>query len=284
MILNPLEIPITDTHIHVDPINGKGPLKTAQIFYNNGGRVMIIPNKPAWNFGQPTNYEKGMDLNNKYVNLINKETPVRAYSFLGVHPAEYSNLIRAGKTYQEAYQRIIKAINYSGKQIKNGNAIGIGEIGRPHYPVEDEELKYHNKILEYCLKLGKDLNCPVMLHTEDFTPQKYEEIAKIADKIGFNKNKLIKHHAEAHVLKEENFGIVPSITTNKTNIIEALKKGTRFFMETDFFDEDKHPGMVLGPKTVPKRTLNFIQNEIMTVEEAFQIHKNNVEKVFDIDQ
>ncbi|MDD3408699.1 MAG: deoxyribonuclease, partial [Methanobacteriaceae archaeon] len=91
-------------------------------------------------------------------------------------------------------------------------------------------------------------------------------------------------HAEAHVLKEENFGIVPSITTNKTNIIEALKKGTRFFMETDFFDEDEHPGMVLGPKTVPKRTLNFIQNEIMTVEEAFQIHKNNVEKVFDIDQ
>jgi TatD-related deoxyribonuclease len=284
MIANPEEIPITDTHIHVDPYNGKGPVKIAEIFHNNGGRVMIIPNKPAWNCGEPYNYEKGMDLNIKYVKTINKETSVRAYSFLGVHPAEYSNLIRAGKSYEEAYSRVIKAINYGAKLVSESESLGIGEIGRPHYPVEPEELKYHNKILEHCLKLGKDLNCPVMLHTEDFTPKEYEEIGILADKIGISKNKIIKHHAGPCVLKEENYGLMPSITTNKTNIIEALSKNTRFFMETDFFDEDAHPGMVLGPKTVPKRTLNFINNGKMSVDEAFKIHKDNVEKVFDIDQ
>lgn len=281
---NPEEIPITDTHIHVDPFNGKGPIKTAEIFYNNGGRVMIIPNKPAWNMGEATNYNKGMDLNIEYVKQINTETKVKAYSFLGVHPAEYSNLIRAGKSYESAYNQVIKSLDYAYKLVEKGESLGIGEIGRPHYPVEKEELKYHNKILEYCLNLGKDLNCPVMLHTEDFTPKEYEEIANLSDKIGFNKNKLIKHHAGPSVLEKENFGLMPSITTNKTNIIDALSKGTRFFMETDFFDEDSHPGMVLGPKTVPKRTLNFIENGKMTVEDAFKIHKNNVEKVFDIDQ
>ena len=64
-------LPITDAHIHVDPYNGEGPVLTARKFYNSGGRVMIIPNKPAWITNEPYNYKKNMDNTVKYAKEIN---------------------------------------------------------------------------------------------------------------------------------------------------------------------------------------------------------------------
>ena len=54
-------------------------------------------------------------------------------------------------------------------------------------------------------------------------------------------------------------------------------------METDYLDDIQRPGAVLGPKTVPKRTLDFIKKGIFTEEDAFKIHKDNVEAIYEID-
>ena len=282
---NKENIEITDAHIHVDPYQGDGPLHVAKTFYNAGGRIMIIPNKPAWTTPEPYNYEKNMEKTLKYIKTINKETEVKAYGFLGVHPAEYSNLIRNGETYEKAYLRVEKALNYGLELIKeNKELIGIGEIGRPHYPVEDEELKYQNKIFKHCLNMGKDNGLPVMLHTEDLTREKYMKISKYCEKIKLEKYHVIKHHASNEVLESENYGLTTSLTSNKVNISEALDKKVEpnFLMETDYFDEKKHPGMVLGPKTVPKRTLQYIDNGQMTLEQAITIHEKVRRKVLKI--
>jgi TatD-related deoxyribonuclease len=51
-------------------------------------------------------------------------------------------------------------------------------------------------------------------------------------------------------------------------------------METDYIDDPDRPGAVLGPKTIPKRTLKLIETH---GEEPFwRIHKENPEKVYDI--
>jgi TatD-related deoxyribonuclease len=53
-------------------------------------------------------------------------------------------------------------------------------------------------------------------------------------------------------------------------------------MEADYLDENSRPGAVLGPRTVPKRTLDFIRKGIFTEEDAFKIHKDNIESIYEI--
>ena len=281
------DLPITDAHIHVDPYNGEGPVNIAKKFHNSGGQVMIIPNKPAWTTPDKYNYKKNMDNTVKYAKTINNETEVRAYVFLGVHPAEYSNLIRDGETYNMAYLKVIRSIDYAIKLAQEEElVIGIGEVGRPHYPVSDEELEHHNKILKYCLENGKDYDLPVMLHTEDLTNESFKQISDYCKNINLNPRNVIKHHSTDEVLESENHGISVSLTSGKENLIHALEKDPNagFLMETDFFDDNNKPGVVLGPRTVPKRTRYLLENEIMTTKQAENIHIKNVEKIFKIKQ
>lgn len=215
MIANPTEIPITDNHIHVDHLNGEGPLKIAKLFYNSGGRVMMVPNKPSWTFGKPFMFNEAMDLVISYVNEINHTTNVKAFAIVGVHPAEFSKLIENGKSYEESYELVKNSLDYAKKLVEEKKAVAIGEVGRPHYDVTQKELKYQNKILKYALCLAKDIGCPVQLHTETANESTYKELSSIADKVGFKKNKLIKHFSGPYITPEENFGIVPSIMSSK---------------------------------------------------------------------
>ena len=283
MIANPLEIPITDNHIHVDHINGMGPVKVAKQFYNVGGRVMIIPNKPSWTIEKPFEFETAMDLVISYSKEINQNTDVKAFPMVGVHPAEFSRLIESGKSMEDSYKRVKKALDYGRKLVEDKHAIGIGEIGRPHYEVDEEEMIYQNKILKYGLNLAKEIDCPVQLHTESATKEQFEEFASFADEVKFNKTKLIKHFSGPYIRKEENFGLTPSVMSGKDNIKKAISKGNNFLMETDYLDDLTRPGAVLGPKTVPKRTLDFLNKEILTEEDAFKIHKENVESIYNIE-
>lgn len=283
MIANPLEIPITDNHIHVDHINGIGPVKVAKQFYNAGGRVMIIPNKPSWTNGKIFEFEKAMDLVISYCEEINQNSDVKAFPIVGVHPAEFSKLIESGKSIEDSYKIVKKALDYGKKLVEDKKAVAIGEIGRPHYKVSEEEMTYQNKILKYGLSLAKEIDCPVQLHTESATEEQFKEFASIADEIKFNKKKLIKHFSGPYITKEENFGLTPSVMSGKNNIQEAISKGDNFLMETDYLDDLSRPGAVLGPKTVPKRTLDFLNKGIFTEEDAFKIHKDNVESIYEIE-
>ncbi|MDR2966378.1 MAG: TatD family hydrolase [Methanobacteriaceae archaeon] len=283
MIVNPNEIPITDNHIHVDPFNGEGPVKVAKLFYNSGGRVMMIPNKPSWTFNKPFKFNEAMDLTISYVNKINQNTHVKAFAIVGVHPAEFSKLIENGKSYDEAYELVKNSLNYGKKLVEDKKAVAIGEVGRPHYEVSSDELKYQNKILKYALRLAKDVDCAVQLHTETANESQFKEFASFADEVRFKKNKLIKHFSGPFITYKENFGIVPSVMASKKNIEIAISKGRNFLMETDYLDDLSRPGAVLGPKTVPKRTLNFIEKGIFTEEDAFKIHKDNIQAIYEID-
>ncbi len=51
-------------------------------------------------------------------------------------------------------------------------------------------------------------------------------------------------------------------------------------METDYIDDPRRPGAVLGPKTVPKRTRELIEGKILTEEQVNKIHKENPEKTY----
>ncbi|CAF30112.1 TatD family hydrolase [Methanococcus maripaludis] len=272
------ELPITDNHIHIDPVNGLGPEKVAKTFKNAGGKVMIIPNKPAFS----TNLTKPMD---EMLSIIEKvrENGIIAFGILGAHPAELTVMLRNGIELETAKKYMIDALDYAKKMVlENEFLIGIGEVGRPHFEVEEKIWDVSNEILTYSMEIAKDIDCAVQIHAENASREQFKEFSEMAKSVKLSPEKVIKHHSSDMVLEGEEFGIFPSIVASKP-IDTAIEKSTRFLMETDYIDDLKRPGVVLGIKTVPRKTRQMLENEIIDEEICFKIHKENVENVYGIE-
>jgi len=276
-------IPVTDNHIHVDPLNGEGPIEVANKFHRAGGSFMIIPNKPTWTVNENCSFKDAMELVIRYVDEINRETDVKAFAVVGAHPAELSRRVKAGMNLETAELQMRDALKNAQKLVLDGKAVAIGEVGRPHYDVSPQELEVHNRLISYSMELAKDVECPVQLHTESAGSEQFLEFAQMADKVNIPRNMVIKHFSGAFVLEKENHGLTPSLIATKDVVKTGLKKGKNFLMETDYLDDKTRPGAVLGPKTVPRRTLELLKQGLIDEEDAYLIHVTNIENIYNID-
>ncbi|WP_456471781.1 TatD family hydrolase [Methanocaldococcus sp.] len=268
---------ITDNHAHVDNSRGLGAIKVAKTFYNAGGRVLILLNKPTFD----GNLTRSMDILVKDIEKINKETNVKAFGLVGVHPAELTYLSKY-MPLEEAKEKIIKAIDYASSLIERYDfLVGIGEVGRPHYEVDEKILKISNEILLYCMEKAKDLDSSIQIHAESSTEEQFKEFSEMAKKVGLNPERVVKHHCGDMVLEGEKYGIFPSILANRVNE-DLVKKSLRFVMETDYIDDLKRPGAVLGIKTVPRVTKKLLDRGIIDEDGVYKIHKENIEKIYKI--
>ncbi|WP_457611944.1 TatD family hydrolase [Methanocaldococcus sp.] len=268
---------ITDNHAHVDNSRGLGAIKVAKTFYNAGGRVLILLNKPTFD----GNLTRSMDILVKDIEKINKETNVKAFGLVGVHPAELTYLSKY-MPLEEAKEKIIKAIDYASSLIERYDfLVGIGEVGRPHYEVDEKILKISNEILLYCMEKAKDLDSSIQIHAESSTEEQFKEFSEMAKKVGLNPERVVKHHCGDMVLEGEKYGIFPSILANRVNE-DLVKKSLRFVMETDYIDDLKRPGAVLGIKTVPRITKKLLDRGIIDEDGVYKIHKENIEKIYKI--
>lgn len=276
-------IPVTDNHIHVDPLNGEGPIEVANKFHRAGGSFMIIPNKPTWTVNENCSFKDAMELVIRYVDEINRDTDVKAFAVVGAHPAELSRRVKAGMNLETAELQMRDALKNAQKLVLEGKAVAIGEVGRPHYDVSPQELEVHNRLISYSMELAKDVECPVQLHTESAGSEQFLEFAQMADKVNIPRNMVIKHFSGAFVLEKENHGLTPSLIATKDVVKTGLKKGKNFLMETDYLDDKTRPGAVLGPKTVPRRTLELLKQGLIDEEDAYLIHVTNIENIYNID-
>ncbi|MEN4017402.1 MAG: TatD family hydrolase [Methanobacterium sp.] len=275
---------ITDNHIHVDPLNGEGPVEVAKKFQRAGGNVMIIPNKPTWTARRSCSLDEAMELVIKHVGEINAELDVKAFAIVGPHPAELSRRIENGMDLSIAEEMMREALESAQKLVMEGEAIAMGEIGRPHYEVSKEELEVHNKLILYAMELAADADCALQLHSESAGEKQFLEFAEMADKAGIDRKRVIKHFSGPLVSEEETHGLTPSLIATRSVLVEGLKKGNNFLMETDYLDMKSRPGAVLGPKTVPKRTKELLRDGILTEEDAYMIHVEMTEKVYGISE
>lgn len=54
-------------------------------------------------------------------------------------------------------------------------------------------------------------------------------------------------------------------------------------METDYLDDKTRPGAVMGPRTVPRRTRKLINAGLLTEEDAYHIHVEIPEKLYNVE-
>jgi TatD-related deoxyribonuclease len=217
----------------------------------------------------------------KMANEIQENIDVTVFVTVGPYPVDYIRLKeKFGKNH--AIDIMKNGIDLAGQLCMEKKCVAIGEIGRPHFPVDDAILQESNEILIYGMQIAKEVDAAVVIHSESTTKEQCKELAEMGKKVGLPSYKIVKHFAPPFVTYEENYGLMPSILASKKNIDEAINKGTRFMMETDYIDDPRRPGAVLGPKTVPKRTLEISKLDNVTEKDLLIIHKENPEKTYGI--
>ena len=223
-------------------------------------------------------YEDGI----KLASEAEEKTGVKIFLTIGPYPIDYLKMKEiAGK--EKAMELMKKGMEEAYKLCIEGKAIAIGEIGRPHFKVDEQTWQESIEIMKYGMALAKDADCPVLLHMEAASKQNMKELAKMADEIGIERSKIIKHYSPPLVKKEENFGIFPSVLATKEYASEAFKKGHYFMLETDYLDDKRRPGAVLSLRTVPRRINELLSNGAINEDDVYRINKENPEKIYGIE-
>jgi len=98
----------------------------------------------------------------------------------------------------------------------------------------------------------------IQLHVEDNGEKTCRELSELCGKAGLPLNQAVRHYAPPDVSAGFTHGLSATVSVGKGSV-EALTGSARsacapWGMETDYLDDPRRPGAVLGPKTVPRRT------------------------------
>ncbi len=275
-------LPILDNHFHLDPA-GLG-INAVLEFQRAGGTHIILSHKPYKQapVNKAEDYKKAYSITLELADKVRAETEVKVYVTLGPYPVELLHLSEK-MSLDKAKNILLSGMALAGEHVKAGDAIALGEIGRPHFDVAPEILEASNEILLFGMGLASELGCALVLHTESTTPAVCQDLAQLADRAGLLRERVVKHYSPPLVSHELNSGLFPSVLASEKNINEAIRQGTRFMMETDYLDDPARPGAVLGPKTVPKRTKKLFEAGLLTEHDIYTIHQENPKKVYGIE-
>jgi len=227
-------------------------------------------------------YESVYNETLKMAEEIRSKVDVGVFVTVGPYPVDYIKLVE--KFDRETAIDIMKrGMDEAARLCEEKKCVAIGEIGRPHFPVDKQVFDDSNEILFYGMQKAKDAGVPVVLHTESTTPENCKEFVEMGKKAGLPSHKIVKHFSPPLIKNDENFGLMPSVLATKKNISKAISKGSRFLMETDYIDDPFRPGAVLGPKTVPKTTLSLLEKGVLDEKKIYTIHALNPKRTYNID-
>jgi TatD-related deoxyribonuclease len=265
--------PITDDHIHIDPVNGRG-IEAAKDFLRAGGTHLFLVSKPSWSLDvhpvSGTDYTRVFDETVRIAELIG-ETGLVAFPVLGVHPAEITRLTER-MPLEKAVEVMKGGIDCAARYVREGTAVAL-KSGRPHYPVSEELMIASNNVLMHALDSAADCGCALQIHAETGP---CADIAVMAQKAGIPVGRVVKHYGSPDT------PLHPSLIAKHEAIPDLIRAGTPFTMESDYMDENARPGAVIGPKSVPRYTNKLLLDGRMTEEDCFRIHAGTVQRVYGV--
>jgi len=267
------EFPVTDDHIHFDPVNGRG-VEAAKDFFRAGGTHVFLVSKPSWSLSvhpvSGADYTRVFDETLRVAGMV-AETGIIVFPVLGVHPAEITRLMER-MTLEEAVATMKGGIDCAAGYIQEGRAVAL-KSGRPHYEVSQELLAASNDVLMHALAVAADLGCALQIHAETGP---CSDIAIMAREADIPVERVVKHYGSPDT------PLHPSLIAKHEGIPALVQSGRPFTMESDYMDENSRPGAVIGPKSVPRYTRQLLASGVMTREDCFRIHGETIEKVYGV--
>jgi len=271
---------IFDNHMH---LSERGYyIKAVEEFKRYGGtHLNFCPYTDVARIMREKSYNGIYDDALKLARNAEEKTGVKIFLTVGPYPIDYIKM-REKLGREKAMELMKKGMEEARDFCMEGKAIAIGEIGRPHFRVEESIWEESNEIMLYGMEMAKEAGVPVVLHMERASPENMKELADMADRVGIEKEKIIKHYSPPLIYENENFGIFPSVIAKEENIREAIAKGFRFMLETDYLDDKRRPGAVLALKTIPRKIKKLLEEGVIEEEEAIIINKENPERIYGI--
>jgi len=275
-------VAIFDNHIHLRA-SFKG-VEAAKAFEKSGGTAILLTHSPYAEvpITRANDYERAYGLTLAMADAVRAATHLQVFVALGPYPVEFMDL-REALGHESANDAMKHAIDLAATHIREGRAIAFGEIGRPHFAVDADIVRACNDLVVYAMAQAKSIECAVVLHTEDPTLATFAEFAAMAIRAGLDPRYVVKHHSTPFTRPEDTSGLVPSILAKEELATQALKGGPRFLLETDYIDDPRRPGAVLGPATVPKKTRAWLEKGFLTAEQAWSIHHDLPEKTYRVE-
>jgi TatD-related deoxyribonuclease len=276
----PPRFPILDNHFHLDP-RGRGA-EAVKEFLRAGGTHLTVVHKPYRDL-PPGSLERTRQAFDRTLGLakVAEQAGARVQVALGPHPAEFTEMMKAGMVLEDAARVYEQGLALAGEHARAKRCIALGEVGRPHYPVAPAVWDRANALMHTALTTARDAGVAVILHTESATPEVFADLAQRVRASGLPLEKAVKHYSPP-IVGPENAGLWPSIIASADSAHVAAKQGTRFLLETDYIDEPERPGAVLGPKTVPRRTLELVQQGLLTEEQVWEVHSRNPARIYGV--
>ena len=250
--------PIIDQHMHLDRTNLF--LDAVADFSSSGGTGIMLVHKPSFSYSLPVDLEGYREA---YSDTISMADEVRTEFGLGVgvvlgpHPVAWEKQIPE-LGIEASSELHLEAVSLALEYIDSGHAHCLGEVGRPHYPVEEEIWERANDLLLEILSMASSSRTSVQLHVEENDENTYSELSQLCMSSGISSERAIRHFAPPNVSADFTHGLSATVNVGKgsieTIVETAREAASPWGMETDFLDDNRRPGAVLGPKTVPKRT------------------------------
>ncbi|HET6581388.1 MAG TPA: TatD family hydrolase, partial [Methanoregula sp.] len=235
--------PVTDDHIHIDPLNGRG-IEAVKDFLRAGGTHIFLVSKPSWSFQvHPCcgdDYATVFEQTISVAKLI-ESTGVVVFPVLGVHPAEISRLSER-MSLSEAAEVMKAGIDCAAGYIQEGRAVAL-KSGRPHYEVSADVWTASNDVLAHALECAAGCRCALQVHAESGP---CADIAEMARSAHMPIERVVKHYGSPDT------PLHPSLIAKHESIPQLARERRAFTMESDFMDENARPGAVTGPKSVPR--------------------------------
>ena len=263
-------LPAYDNHLHLSP-SGRNidALREFQAAGGTGLTLVTLPYQEVM-ISEGDDFRRSFGITLSLAEKAREMTGLKINVSVGPYPVL---LIPLAERFglEKAEKILTEGMEIAASMVADGKANSIGEIGRPHFPVDDVRIMdASNRILLRGMELAHEVDCPVIIHceSEDYTD---ESLASMAKEAGLDPGKVIKHSSPPWVTPEETHGVIPSIPASRSLIREAIAKSDWFMMETDFIDDPQKPNAIMAVTSVPKRVKGLTQSGELTEEQVHRI-------------
>ena len=264
------KVPVYDNHIHMSP-SGRNvdALREFQAAGGTGLTLVTLPYKEV-QISKGEDFARSYEITYGLAERARECTDLEINIAVGPYPVLIIPLADA-YGLERAEEMLMKGMDDAARDVAEGRAVAIGEIGRPHFPVSQEIWDASNRVLLHGMELARENDCPVIIHCESEADTD-SSLAELADMAGLDRGLVVKHSSPPWVTDEETHGVMPSIPASKSNLKEALSKGTdRFMIETDYIDDPEKPGAIMSVNTVPKKVAAWVANGQVPEESIYRI-------------
>jgi TatD-related deoxyribonuclease len=248
----PAGLPVVDHHCHLSPA-GEGVV-AARRFRAAGGTHLFLATQ---NYGPSIprsleEYEEQFATTEALARRVRDEAGVEVYLVVAPYPIDLVQIApEVGLEPARAVQ--VAAIDRAGQWVREHRAVALGEVGRPHFPIPPDIAGATDAVFLHALAVAHDVDCPVVVHSDDLDPEGFRRLAEEADRAGVRRERVVKHYARNRLPTSQRSSVTPSYLARRELVDSLWKDPGPWFLETDFLDDPRRPGAVLDLATVPRR-------------------------------